>query len=81
MRLAVEWAGESIQTGADMQDSVTGLLLAGIGNVDAQQKKNFLIVDGSESAHTMLMIDTRAGTDRLSIHEQANASRNTNQRD
>lgn len=30
------------------QDSVTGLLLAGIGNVDQQQKKNFLIVDGSE---------------------------------
>jgi hypothetical protein len=32
------------------QDSVTGLLLAGIGHVDQQQKKNFLIVDGSEPA-------------------------------
>ncbi|CAD6584252.1 MAG: H(+)-transporting V1 sector ATPase subunit F [Tremellales sp. Tagirdzhanova-0007] len=27
------------------EDSVTGLLLAGIGHVDQQQKKNFLIVD------------------------------------
>ena len=29
------------------QDSVTGLLLAGIGNVGRDQKKNFLIVDSS----------------------------------
>jgi hypothetical protein len=28
---------------------VTGLLLAGIGHIDQQQKKNFLIVDASES--------------------------------
>ncbi|KAH8080887.1 ATPase, V1 complex, subunit F [Filobasidium floriforme] len=28
------------------EDSITGLLLAGIGHVDNQQKKNFLIVDG-----------------------------------
>ncbi|CAO3682710.1 unnamed protein product [Rhizopus stolonifer] len=27
------------------EDSVTGLLLAGIGHVNQQQKKNFLIVD------------------------------------
>ena len=31
------------------EDSVTGLLLAGIGHVDNQQKKNFLIVDSSTS--------------------------------
>ncbi|EIE78481.1 hypothetical protein G6F46_005853 [Rhizopus delemar] len=27
------------------EDSVTGLLLAGIGNVNQQQKRNFLVVD------------------------------------
>ncbi|CAG8448140.1 6842_t:CDS:2 [Ambispora leptoticha] len=27
------------------EDSVTGLLLAGIGHVNSQQKKNFLVVD------------------------------------
>jgi V-type H+-transporting ATPase subunit F len=32
-----------------LKDSVTGLLLAGIGHVDNQQKKNFLIVDSSTS--------------------------------
>lgn len=30
------------------QDSITGLLLAGIGHVNEQQKKNFLIVDSSK---------------------------------
>jgi hypothetical protein len=34
---------------ADSQDSVTGLLLAGIGHIDNNQSKNFLIVDPSES--------------------------------
>ncbi len=29
------------------QDSVTGLLLAGIGNVGQNQTKNFLVVDSS----------------------------------
>ena len=29
------------------QDSITGLLLAGIGHVNEQQKKNFLVVDAS----------------------------------
>ena len=29
------------------QDSITGLLLAGIGHVNDHQKKNFLIVDSS----------------------------------
>jgi V-type H+-transporting ATPase subunit F len=32
-----------------MQDSVTGLLLAGIGHITQDQKKNFLIVDASTS--------------------------------
>ena len=47
------------------QDSVTGLLLAGIGHIDQQhQTKNFLIVDGSEfhcpsltSFHTLVLGD------------------------
>ena len=30
-----------------VQDSVTGLLLAGIGHVNEQQRKNFLVVDTS----------------------------------
>lgn len=30
-----------------VQDSVTGLLLAGIGHVNQQQKRNFLVVDTS----------------------------------
>lgn len=29
------------------EDSITGLLLAGIGNIDKDQKKNFLVVDNS----------------------------------
>lgn len=29
------------------QDSITGLLLAGIGHVNEQQRKNFLVVDSS----------------------------------
>lgn len=29
------------------EDSTTGLLLAGIGHINQQQKKNFLIVDAS----------------------------------
>ena len=29
------------------QDSITGLLLAGVGHVNEQQKKNFLVVDSS----------------------------------
>jgi V-type H+-transporting ATPase subunit F len=30
------------------EDSVTGFLLAGVGNVDVRRKSNFLIVDSSE---------------------------------
>ena len=30
-----------------LQDTVTGLLLAGIGHITQQQKKNFLVVDSS----------------------------------
>ncbi|EJT52425.1 hypothetical protein A1Q2_00804 [Trichosporon asahii var. asahii CBS 8904] len=34
------------------EDSVTGLLLAGIGNVDDKQEKNFFIVDSTNRAET-----------------------------
>lgn len=34
------------------QDTITGLLLAGTGHVDARGKKNFLVVDSSESSTT-----------------------------
>lgn len=30
------------------EDSITGLLLAGIGHIDSHQKKNFLVVDASK---------------------------------
>ena len=30
------------------EDTVTGFLLAGVGNVDVRRKSNFLIVDNSE---------------------------------
>jgi V-type H+-transporting ATPase subunit F len=30
------------------KDSVTGMLLAGIGHVDTKQHSNFLVVDGSK---------------------------------
>ncbi|THH09882.1 hypothetical protein EW145_g1724 [Phellinidium pouzarii] len=35
------------------EDSITGLLLAGIGHVNEQQKKNFLIVDGKTQESTI----------------------------
>lgn len=37
------------------QDSTTGLLLAGIGNVDEKGEKNFLIVDNRVSIEAMLI--------------------------
>ncbi|KAI9477925.1 MAG: F subunit of V-type ATPase [Benjaminiella poitrasii] len=35
------------------EDSVTGLLLAGIGNVNQQQKRNFLVVDAKTPLNTI----------------------------
>jgi V-type H+-transporting ATPase subunit F len=35
------------------KDSITGLLLAGIGHVNQQSKKNFLTVEASESLSTL----------------------------
>lgn len=32
---------------SSLQDSITGLLLAGVGHINEQQKKNFLVVDAS----------------------------------
>ena len=36
-----------LTVGPCVQDTVTGFLLAGVGNVDARRKTNFLIVDSS----------------------------------
>ena len=36
------------------QDTITGFLLAGVGNVDLRRKSNFLIVDQSASAQAAL---------------------------
>lgn len=30
------------------EDSVTGILLAGVGHIDSKQKPNFLVVDSSK---------------------------------
>ena len=49
---------------ADSQDSVTGLLLAGIGHITQDQKKNFLIVDASRALQLspVLIIETELST-------------------
>jgi V-type H+-transporting ATPase subunit F len=44
-----------------LQDSVTGLLLAGIGHINQDQKKNFLIVDASIIAPDVEIVDDRNG--------------------
>jgi len=44
-----------------LQDSVTGLLLAGIGHINQDQKKNFLIVDASIIAQCVEIADDRNG--------------------
>ena len=44
-----------------MQDSVTGLLLAGIGHINQDQKKNFLIVDSSIIVPYVQVVDIRNG--------------------
>src|SRR5277367_1739449 len=45
------------------QDSVTGLLLAGIGHITPDQKKNFLIVDTSNpSGLSRINIETEVST-------------------
>ncbi|KAF8311236.1 vacuolar ATP synthase [Clavulina sp. PMI_390] len=35
------------------EDSVTGVLLAGVGHVDERQKKNFLVVDSKTQVSTI----------------------------
>lgn len=35
------------------EDSITGLLLAGIGHINEQQKKNFLVVDSKTQVSTI----------------------------
>ncbi|KAF5377516.1 hypothetical protein D9615_005135 [Tricholomella constricta] len=35
------------------EDSITGVLLAGVGHINEQQKKNFLVVDGKTQVSTI----------------------------
>jgi len=35
------------------EDSITGLLLAGVGHIDEHQKKNFLVVDAKTQVSTI----------------------------
>jgi len=35
------------------EDTITGLLLAGVGNVDSNRKSNFLVVDSNTSVHAI----------------------------
>jgi hypothetical protein len=37
-----------------LQDTVTGFLLAGVGNVDLRKKTNYLIVDNSNSLNLLI---------------------------
>jgi hypothetical protein len=38
------------------EDSITGLLLAGIGHIDSHQKKNFLVVDASTYSFPLILL-------------------------
>ena len=39
-----------------LQDTVTGFLLAGVGNVDLRKKTNYLIVDNSNNFHLLICL-------------------------
>lgn len=36
-----------------LKDTITGFLLAGVGNVDLRKKRNYLVVDGKTSARAI----------------------------
>jgi hypothetical protein len=38
------------------EDTVTGFLLAGVGNVDLRKKTNYLIVDNSNNFHLLICL-------------------------
>lgn len=42
------WSWLTAETFPVPQDSITGLLLAGIGHINEKHEKNFLIVDSSD---------------------------------
>ena len=46
---------------------MTGLLLAGIGHVDPQQKKNFLIVDSSKCSILLLTLAVVSASERFGM--------------
>ncbi|KAJ3361793.1 V-type ATPase, F subunit [Allomyces macrogynus ATCC 38327] len=45
MTSALQYKDRNLMAVVGDEDTVTGLLLAGIGHIDARQKKNFLVVD------------------------------------
>ncbi|KAL7751863.1 H(+)-transporting V1 sector ATPase subunit F [Sorochytrium milnesiophthora] len=55
VRVTVKCAAvkEAIVDTLGWQDTVTGLLLAGVGHIDAKQKKNFLVVDNKTTMGTI----------------------------
>ena len=44
-RIYMAVIGDEVFNFVDKQDSVTGLLLAGIGHTDTKNQSNFLVVD------------------------------------
>jgi vacuolar-type H+-ATPase subunit F/Vma7 len=53
------------------QDSITGLLLAGIGHIDEHQKKNFLIVDSSQPDRASTLSTNSSKETQISTIEAA----------
>ena len=45
-----------LQCASCLQDTVTGFLLAGVGNIDVKRKTNFLVVDSSTLLHMPVII-------------------------
>ncbi|WMV15284.1 hypothetical protein MTR67_008669 [Solanum verrucosum] len=47
------------------EDTITGFLLAGVGNVDLRRKTNYLIVDSSLMAHVAAVVNTDFSPDEV----------------
>lgn len=55
------------------QDTITGFLLAGVGNIDLRRKSNFLIVDQSQCGARALLVGSlpvfRLGLTRVALQK------------
>ncbi len=47
------------------QDTITGFLLAGVGNVDLRKKRNYLVVDSSEIVDRILLWHLQPSADTV----------------